>query len=129
MTAYVEQLCRSEKRVKLIEGSLQIGRLLLSNDQAHRRGLTSFRDLASGVVLLGILHVFLLTISVFLLLQVRFRTKWPRPDRSFDFPSYMLLTRLLDSGRVCFFSAVASTPEHPVNPSKQTAGTIKSKRR
>jgi hypothetical protein len=47
MTAYVEQLRRSEKRVKLIEGSLQIGRLLLSNDQAHRRGLTSFLDLAS----------------------------------------------------------------------------------
>jgi hypothetical protein len=58
MIAYVEQLHRSEKRVKLIEGSLQIGRLLLSNDQAHRRGLTSFRDLASGGVLLGILHVF-----------------------------------------------------------------------
>src|SRR6202011_6075371 len=79
MTAYVEQLRRSEKRVKLIEGSLQIGRLLLSNDQAHRRGLTSFLDLASGVVLLGILHAFLLTISVFLLLLIRFRTKWPRP--------------------------------------------------
>src|SRR6266404_5853630 len=52
MTAYVEQLRRSEKRVKLIEGSLQIGRLLLSNDEAHRRGLTSFLDLASGLVLL-----------------------------------------------------------------------------
>src|SRR5437868_3078244 len=60
MTAYVKQLRRSEKRVKLIEGSLQIGRLLLSNDQAHRRGLTSFLDLAFGVVLLGVLHVFLL---------------------------------------------------------------------
>ena len=59
MAAYVEQLRRSEKRVNLIEGSLQIGRLLLSNDQAHRRGLTSFLDLASGVVLLRILHVFL----------------------------------------------------------------------
>src|SRR5260370_3999240 len=58
MTAYVEQLCRSEKRVNLVEGSLQIGRLLLSNDQAHRRGLTSFLDLASRVVLLGIFHVF-----------------------------------------------------------------------
>src|SRR6266446_9965057 len=58
MTAYVEQLCRSEKRVNLIEGSLQIPRLLLSNDQAHRRGLASFLDLASGVMLLGILHVF-----------------------------------------------------------------------
>src|ERR1700686_5375688 len=79
MTAYVEQLRRSEKRVKLIEGSLQIGRLLLSNDQAHRRELTSFLDLASGVVLLGILHVFLLTISIFPLLLIRFRTKWPRP--------------------------------------------------
>src|SRR6266478_2310182 len=60
MTAYVEQLCRSEKRVNLIEGSLQIVRLLLSNDQAHRRGLTSFLDLASGAVLLGIFHIFFL---------------------------------------------------------------------
>src|ERR1700737_1222237 len=74
MTAYVEQLCRSEKRVNLIEGSLQIARLLLSNDQAHRSGLTSFLDLASGVVLLGIFHAFFLTISVFLLLLIRFRT-------------------------------------------------------
>jgi hypothetical protein len=47
-----------EKRVNLIEGSLQIARLLLSNDQAYRSGLTSFLDLASGVVLLGIFHVF-----------------------------------------------------------------------
>src|SRR6266478_6418626 len=56
MTAYVEQLRRSEKRVNLIEGSLQIGRLLLSNDQAHRRGLASFIDPASDVLLLRIFH-------------------------------------------------------------------------
>src|SRR6266478_2989598 len=56
MTAYVEQLHRSEKRVNLIEGSLQIVRLLLSNDQAHRRGLTSFVDLASDVLLVRIFH-------------------------------------------------------------------------
>ena len=73
MTAYVEELRRSEKRVNLIEGSLQIGRLLPSNDQAHRRGLTSFLDLASSVVLLGIFHVFFLTIPVFLLPLIRFR--------------------------------------------------------
>src|SRR6266481_4485567 len=41
MTAYVEEVRRSEKRVKLIERSLQIFRLLLSSDQADRRGLTS----------------------------------------------------------------------------------------
>jgi hypothetical protein len=58
MTAYVEQLPGSEKRVNLIEGSLQIVRILLSNNQAHRRGLTSFHDLASGVVLLDIFHAF-----------------------------------------------------------------------
>src|SRR6266850_7508729 len=56
MTAYVEQLNRSEKRVNLIEGSLQIVRLLLSNDQAHRRGLASFADLASDVLRLRIFH-------------------------------------------------------------------------
>src|ERR1043166_662116 len=56
MTAYVEQLHRSEKRVKLIEGSLQIVRLLLSNDQANRRGLTSFVDLGSAVLRLRIFH-------------------------------------------------------------------------
>jgi hypothetical protein len=62
MTANVEQLRRSEKRVNLIDGSLQIVRLLLSNDQVHhRRGLTSIVDLASGVVLLNIFHAFLLT--------------------------------------------------------------------
>jgi hypothetical protein len=44
----------------LIEGSLQIDRLLLSDDQAHRRELTSFLDLASGVVLWGSSMVFLL---------------------------------------------------------------------
>src|SRR5712692_2478508 len=44
MTAYVEQLRRSEKRINLIEGSLQVVRLLLSNDQA-RRGLARFVDL------------------------------------------------------------------------------------
>ena len=37
-----------------------IGRSLLSNNQAYRRGLTSFLDLASGVVLLGISHIFFL---------------------------------------------------------------------
>src|SRR4030095_10297535 len=56
MTAYVEQLHRSEKRINLIEGSLQIVRLLLSNDQAHRRGLTSFVDLASDALLVRIFH-------------------------------------------------------------------------
>src|SRR6266576_4392091 len=56
MTAYVEQLHRSEKRVNLIEGSLQIVRLLLSNDQAHRRGVASFVDLASDVLRLRIFH-------------------------------------------------------------------------
>src|SRR5258708_5172747 len=56
MTAYVEQLHRSEKRVNLIEGSLQIVRLLLSNDQANRRRLTSFADLASDVLRLRIFH-------------------------------------------------------------------------
>src|SRR5438128_2567891 len=35
MTAYVEQLRRSKIRVNLIQGSLQVGRLLLSNDQAR----------------------------------------------------------------------------------------------
>src|SRR5260221_12701151 len=48
MTAYVEQIRRSEKRVDLIEGSLQVVRLLLSNDQA-RRGLTRFVDLVFDV--------------------------------------------------------------------------------
>src|SRR5260221_12912309 len=48
MAAYVEQLRRSEKRVDLIEGSLQVVRLLLSNDQA-RRGLTRFVDLVFDV--------------------------------------------------------------------------------
>jgi len=84
MTAYVEQLRRSEKRVKLIEGSLQIGRLLLSNDQAHRRGLTSFRDLASGVVLL-VSSMFSLNYIIFLLLQIRFRTKWHGPIEALTF--------------------------------------------
>src|SRR6266403_5586792 len=92
MTAYVEQLRRSEKRVNLIEGSLQIGRLLLSNDQAHRRGLTSFLDLASGVVLLGILHVFLL-------LLIRFRTKWPRPIEALTLRVSMLLNCIAERVR------------------------------
>src|SRR5260221_13249047 len=48
MAAYVEQLRRSEKRVDLIEGSLQVVRLLLSNDQA-RRGLKRFVDLVFDV--------------------------------------------------------------------------------
>jgi hypothetical protein len=39
---------------------IEIDGLLLSSDQAHRRRLTSFLDLASGVVLLGIFHVFFL---------------------------------------------------------------------
>src|SRR6266446_8434793 len=60
MTAYVEQLRRSEKRVNLIEGSLQIGRLLLSNDQAYRRGLTTIdcvkSHAAKPVVVSTILH-------------------------------------------------------------------------
>src|SRR5882724_7563787 len=56
MTAYVEQLRRSEKRLNLIEGSLQIVRPLLSNDQAHRKRLTSFVDLPSDVLLLRIFH-------------------------------------------------------------------------
>lgn len=70
MIAYVEQLRRSEKRVNLIEGSLQIGRPLLSNNQAYRRGLTSFLDLASGVVLLGSFHIFSLSKSEALTLRV-----------------------------------------------------------
>src|SRR5260370_16107081 len=48
MTAYVKQLGRSEKGVNLIEGSLQVFRLLLSYDQAHR-GLT-------GSIGIGRLH-------------------------------------------------------------------------
>ena len=44
MTANVEQLRRSEKRVNLIEGSLQIGRLLLSKDEARPRGPTNLID-------------------------------------------------------------------------------------
>src|SRR5260370_40619801 len=48
MTAYVEQLRRREKRVNLIEGSLQVFRLFLSNDQARRR-LTRFVDLVFDV--------------------------------------------------------------------------------
>src|SRR5712672_420959 len=48
MTAYVEQLRRREKRVNLIEGSLQVCRLFLSNDQARRR-LTRFVDLVFDV--------------------------------------------------------------------------------
>src|SRR2546423_6819158 len=56
MTADVEQLRRSEKRVNVSEGSLQFGRLLLSNDQPPRRGLASFIDPASGVLLLRIFH-------------------------------------------------------------------------
>src|ERR1700731_4025370 len=103
MTAYVEQLCRSEKRVNLIEGSLQIARLLLSNDQAHRRELASFLDLASGVVLLGIFHFFL-TIQFFLLLLIRFRTQMATANRSSDFPSYMLLNCI--AGRMHVISSL-----------------------
>jgi hypothetical protein len=88
MTAYVEQLRRSEKRVNLIERSLQIGRLLLSNDQANRRSLTSFLDLASGIVLLGIFHVFLLTISVFPTTADWIPGQMATADRSSDSPSY-----------------------------------------
>jgi hypothetical protein len=35
-------------------------------------------------------------------------------DRSSDSPSYMLVIRLLDSGRVWCFSDLASTREHPL---------------
>src|SRR5947208_13584762 len=58
MTPYVEQLRRSQKRVQLIEGSFQIFRILLSNDQADRGGLTSILAPGSGVVLSGIFHAF-----------------------------------------------------------------------
>src|SRR3984893_6106150 len=50
-------------------------------------------------------------------------------DRSSDSPSYTLLTPIVRSWPGLAFFAVASTLEHPVNPSKQTAGTIKSNRR
>src|SRR4029077_3464005 len=63
MTAYVEQLHRSEKRVKLIEGRLQIVRLLLSNDQAPRGRLTRFVDPASSVLLPRMFHHKLLSPS------------------------------------------------------------------
>src|SRR5580698_8401104 len=87
MTTYGEQLCRSEKRVNLIEGSLQIARLLLSNDQTYRSGLTCFLDLVSGVVLLGIFHVFFQIHVNFSLLLIRFRTKSMANPNS-DSPSY-----------------------------------------
>src|SRR5260370_36268713 len=38
MTADVEQLSPSQGRINLIEGRLQVGWPLLSNDQAHRSG-------------------------------------------------------------------------------------------
>jgi hypothetical protein len=46
MTAYVEQFRRGEVRVELIEWHLQIDRLLLPNDEARRRGVTSLVVLA-----------------------------------------------------------------------------------
>src|SRR4030081_2475314 len=46
MAADVEQCRRSEERAHLIDGSLQVFRLLLSKDQARRPCLTRFRDLA-----------------------------------------------------------------------------------
>src|ERR1700730_4501599 len=64
MTAYVEQLCRSKKRVNPIDRSLQIVRLLLANDKAACKGLASFLRFFSGVVLLHIFHAFFLTESV-----------------------------------------------------------------
>jgi hypothetical protein len=57
MTADVEELRRSEKRVNLIEWSFQIFWLLLSSHQADRGGLTSFLDPPSDVFL-GIFHIF-----------------------------------------------------------------------
>src|SRR2546423_10114651 len=42
MTAYIEELRRGEIRAELIERHLQIGWLLLANDEARRRGMTSF---------------------------------------------------------------------------------------
>src|ERR1700730_13344966 len=56
MTAYVEQLRRREKRINRQERTLQIVRLLLANDQAHRRRLRSHLPVASGVVVLGVFH-------------------------------------------------------------------------
>jgi hypothetical protein len=56
ITAYVEQLRRREKRVKLIEGRLEIGWPLWSNDQPYRSRLTSVVD----GVLLRIFHHYLL---------------------------------------------------------------------
>src|ERR1700737_4507661 len=47
MTAYVEQFRRGQVRIDPIERHLQIRRLLLSNDEARRRGLTR---------LVGVLH-------------------------------------------------------------------------
>src|SRR5215831_2964383 len=56
MIAYVEQRRRSEKRVNLIEGRLQILRLLLSNDQSDRIRLISFVDFASDILLVKLFH-------------------------------------------------------------------------
>ena len=42
MTAYIEELRRGEIRAELIERHLQIGWLLLANDEARRRGMISF---------------------------------------------------------------------------------------
>jgi hypothetical protein len=57
VTAYVEQLRWSKKRVNPIDRGLQIVRLLLANNEAHRRGLTIIVHLASGIVFFIIFHV------------------------------------------------------------------------
>src|SRR3954468_15402932 len=56
MAADVEQCRRSEERAHLIDGSLQVFRLLLSNDQARRPGLTNCRDRARALVLVRLFH-------------------------------------------------------------------------
>ena len=89
MTAYVEQLRRSQKRVNPIDGGLQNLRLLLANDQANRRGLLGFGALVSRCYAIVLFQFYFLSVTNFLPRIViaaarSYRLRFGKEARGFD---------------------------------------------